>query len=438
MVTKRIHGRIPGRGVALLACVGLLVFGGAGRAFANGATDRGYPYPSAPDCDEQTGTNCVGDQWGFTQGQCHSWVAYRLNQLNAKQLRGGRFDANYRQPAGQRWGGAGGWANDAARAGITVDDHPALGSVAWWSADGGHVAYVEAVNADGTVGISEMNRDFHNGFDLATLRRGVRWPAGFIHIADRPATKPPGTARAGYWMLGADGHVYGFGGAAHFGNAGGGAVAMATRRDGRGYWVTDARGTVSHFGAAIDHGGRPSLGAGEGVSAMSATPSGNGYWLFTNLGRAFAYGDAHFFGDMRATRLQGAVIASAATATGRGYYMVGSDGGVFTFGDARFRGSTGAMRLVRPVVGIAPTPDNRGYWLTASDGGVFAFGAPFRGSMGAVRLAQPVGGLVAFGTGYLMVAADGGVFNFSNKPFFGSLGGTSVPSPIIGITAFNN
>ncbi|MDQ1519178.1 MAG: hypothetical protein QOI55_251, partial [Actinomycetota bacterium] len=415
-------------------------------AFANGATDRGYPYPSAPDCDERTGANCANDRWGFTQGQCHSWVAYRLNQLNAGQLRGGSFDAGYRQPSGQRWGGAGHWAIDAQRAGITVDDHPALGSIAWWSADGGHVAYVEAVNADGSVRISEMNFDFHNGFDLATLRRGGRWPEEFIHIADRRAPAPapaptPGTTGhtsvggAGYWMLAADGRVYGFGNAASFGNAGNPAVAMAARRDGRGYWVTNARGTVWHFGGAVDHGGRPTLSPGEAVSAMSATRSGDGYWLFTNLGRAFAYGDAHHFGDMRGTRLFGPVIASAATATGRGYYMVGADGGVFTFGDARFRGSTGAMRLDRPIVGIAPTPDHRGYWLTAADGGVFAFGAPFRGSMAGVHLRQPVEGLVAYGNGYLMVASDGGVFDFSNKPFLGSLGATTLRSAIVGITA---
>ncbi len=244
-------------------------------------------------------------------------------------------------------------------------------------------------------------------------------------------------AKSGYWMLGADGHVYAFGASA-YGNARRAAVAIAPRRDGKGYWVTDALGVVSHFGTAGAHGGGPALRAGELVSTISATPSGNGYWLFTNRGRAFAYGDAHFYGDMSATVLNGPVVASVATPTGHGYFMVGSDGGVFSFGDAHFHGSTGAMHLNKPIVGISPTPDNRGYWLVASDGGVFAFSAPFRGSMGATTLSKPVNGLVAYGNGYLMVASDGGVFDFSNKAFLGSLANHPPSAPIIGIAAYSS
>jgi len=249
-------------------------------------------------------------------------------------------------------------------------------------------------------------------------------------------TTAQSVARSGYWMLGADGHVYAFGDARRFGDAPGPAVAMATRRDGGGYWTTNASGRVSAFGAARGHGGSPGLRSGERVSTISATPSGNGYWLFTNRGRTFAYGDARSYGDMSGTPLNGPIIASVATPTGRGYYMVGSDGGVFSFGDARFHGSTGGLRLNKPVVGIAPTADNRGYWLVATDGGVFAFDAPFRGSMGAVRLNRPVNGLVQYGNGYLMVASDGGIFAFSNKAFAGSLGANPPASPIIGVAAF--
>ncbi len=247
---------------------------------------------------------------------------------------------------------------------------------------------------------------------------------------------PPKVPRPGYWMLGADGHVYAFGAARNFGSAPGPAVAIATRRDGRGYWVTDAAGAVSNFGAAQQFGGRPPRRAGERITAISASPSGNGYWLFSNLGRVFAYGDAHTFGDMSAVHLNAQIIASAVTPTGHGYYMVGSDGGVFSFGDARFHGSTGGLRLNRPVVGIAPTPDNGGYWLVASDGGVFAFRAPFRGSMGGTRLNRPVNGLVAYADGYLMVASDGGIFDFSNVAFLGSLAATPPPAPVIGVAAF--
>ena len=244
--------------------------------------------------------------------------------------------------------------------------------------------------------------------------------------------------QTGYWMLGADGHIYPFGNAQQLGNATGTPVAIAPRGDGTGYWITDAQGRVSHFGTAVTHGLQPVLRPREHVTTISATHTGNGYWLFTNQGRAFAYGDAHFYGDMSRVVLNGPIVASVATPTGHGYYMIGSDGGVFTFGDARFHGSTGNLRLNRPVVGIAPTPGRNGYWLVASDGGVFAFNAPFRGSMGGVALNKAVNGLVAFGNGYLMVASDGGVFDFSNKSFLGSLANNPPISPIIGIAAYNS
>ena len=89
----------------------------------------GYPYPNAPDCDEGATLNgCVVDAWRFYQGQCTSWVAYRLNQLN-----GVGFSNSYRQPSGQRWGDATQWG-------------------------------------------------------MQPSARGSRstWPSGFIHVADRP------------------------------------------------------------------------------------------------------------------------------------------------------------------------------------------------------------------------------------------------------------
>ena len=249
------------------------------------------------------------------------------------------------------------------------------------------------------------------------------------------ASSVTSTGLAGYWMLGADGHVYPFGSAHSFGSSGAPAVAFSTRRDGGGYWVVDSSGDVRAFGNARYLGGRPALRFGELVSTIASTPNGNGYWLFTTQGRAFAFGDAHFYGDMSAVRLNGPIVASTATPTGHGYYMVGSDGGVFSFGDARFHGSMGNARLNRPIVGLSPTPDNHGYWLVASDGGVFAFSAPFRGSLGSVVLNKPVNGIVAYGNGYLMVASDGGVFTFSNRAFVGSLGNNPPAAPIVGIAA---
>ena len=56
------------------------------------------------------------------------------------------------------------------------------------------------------------------------------------------------TSQSGYWMLGADGHVYAFGSATDFGSASDPAVALAARRDGAGYWIVDRLGNVHGFG----------------------------------------------------------------------------------------------------------------------------------------------------------------------------------------------
>lgn len=143
------------------------------------ARDYGYPYPQAPDCPEQQPDgHCAPDRWQMVQGQCTSWVAFRLNEL-----RGVAFDADYR---GVRWGDAREWLTSANAARLRVDDLPVAGSVAWFGtrigASRGHVAYVESVRADGSVVISEMNFDSRNGFRLRIITRDAGWPEAFIHF----------------------------------------------------------------------------------------------------------------------------------------------------------------------------------------------------------------------------------------------------------------
>jgi hypothetical protein len=85
----------------------------------------GYPYSNPPVC-QANGTNCVKDQWKFFEGQCTSWVAYRLSRLNRIS-----FSDTYRLPAGNPpvtvWGNASQWKTAANAIGIKVDGTPALG-----------------------------------------------------------------------------------------------------------------------------------------------------------------------------------------------------------------------------------------------------------------------------------------------------------------------
>src|SRR5581483_5704397 len=266
-------------------------------------------------------------------------------------------------------------------------------------------------------------------------------------VGTTPTTtgSPATGARSGYWMVGTDGRVYGFGDSKAMGDAppspGATAVDIKATPSGNGYWVIDSAGKVTPFGDATFHGQPPpgALRPGERVTSLSPTATGAGYWVFTTLGRVLPFGDAVSYGDMSGTKLNGPVLGSIPTSSGKGYYMVASDGGIFAFGDAVFQGSMGGTRLNAPVEGLVPAGPGRGYWLVASDGGIFAFGgAPFKGSMGGTKLNKPVVGMVPFADGYLMVGADGGIFDFSSAPFLGSLGANPPAHPIVGVAPLSH
>jgi surface antigen len=141
----------------------------------------GYPYPDPPACTG--GGACKADKWAFYQGQCTSWVAYRVSQLD-----GISFTNSYGGKG--RWGDAVKWAAQARALKIAVTTTPAAGSIAWYgstaSARDGHVAYVEQVNSPTSIVLSEMNYDGDNGFWVHTVTTSTGdWPAEFIHIAHR-------------------------------------------------------------------------------------------------------------------------------------------------------------------------------------------------------------------------------------------------------------
>ena len=77
----------------------------------------------------------------YTSGQCTYYVFDKV---------GGKI--------GSTWGNANNWANAAAQDGYTVNNKPKQGAVMQTSQGVfGHVAYVENVNSDGSVKVSEMN-----------------------------------------------------------------------------------------------------------------------------------------------------------------------------------------------------------------------------------------------------------------------------------------
>lgn len=74
----------------------------------------------------------------YTAGQCTGFVASK------------RFVPN-------GWGNATDWKYHAQQSGWTVSTTPIAGAIAWRY---GHVAYVESVNSDGTIILSEANYDW--------------------------------------------------------------------------------------------------------------------------------------------------------------------------------------------------------------------------------------------------------------------------------------
>ena len=86
------------------------------------------------------------DSWGSGTKSCASWVSWRAWQ-----------DLRYKV---DRWGEAKFWPEKAQSVGLTVDLKPAVGSAMvnthYYP---GHIMWVESINADGTVHISEYNKD---------------------------------------------------------------------------------------------------------------------------------------------------------------------------------------------------------------------------------------------------------------------------------------
>jgi surface antigen len=82
---------------------------------------------------------------GYDYGWCTWWSAKRRADIG--------------RPVPSNLGNANTWARLAARAGYAVDGNPRAGDVAWYRTIGGlgHVGFVEQVNPDGSIWISDMN-----------------------------------------------------------------------------------------------------------------------------------------------------------------------------------------------------------------------------------------------------------------------------------------
>jgi N-acetylmuramoyl-L-alanine amidase len=113
------------------------------------------------------GTSAIYGYNGYDFGYCTWWVATR------------RADVGMPLPA--NLGNASSWPYIARSAGLATGNTPRLYAAAVTSTRGeGHVAFVEAVNSDGSIVISEMN---HLGWDVKdTMTIDAGTASGYIYI----------------------------------------------------------------------------------------------------------------------------------------------------------------------------------------------------------------------------------------------------------------
>jgi surface antigen len=173
--------RVALLGMAMLAVV--VALGRAGSPASSTATvtravpaadaaEHAYPYES---------TTRVGP-WGFTTRHAADYIAWRFFERDVS------FSATMPGPNGSvaRFGDPATWATHAAGLGFKVDNVARAGAIAQWNAGeqgaggAGHVAYVERVNPDGSVVVSELDWDVKNGYSQRTLVRAPR----YIHVQD--------------------------------------------------------------------------------------------------------------------------------------------------------------------------------------------------------------------------------------------------------------
>jgi peptidoglycan DL-endopeptidase CwlO len=132
--------------------VGKVVYGGSG----------GYPWANVPYPSSSP------DPWGMYKRECVSYTAWKVAST-------GRY-----MPY---WGGRGNakqWDDNARAEGIPVDTSPRVGDVAVSnSGTYGHVMYVESVNGDGTITVSQYNANWDGNYSVA---RRATTGLVFIHF----------------------------------------------------------------------------------------------------------------------------------------------------------------------------------------------------------------------------------------------------------------
>lgn len=142
-------------------------------------------YPWQEDCPDKQDyyTTYWDDAWGTHKiggyvCECVSYVGWKAYEVYGLEL---------------AWGNAYSWDDVARRLGYTVDGNPEENSIGQMdSGRYGHVFWVESVNGDGSINVTEYNNSYatylysgssHYGdFGARTISAGEVWRYNFIHL----------------------------------------------------------------------------------------------------------------------------------------------------------------------------------------------------------------------------------------------------------------
>ncbi len=161
----------------------------------------------------------------------------------------------------------------------------------------------------------------------------------------------------GYFIVAGDGSVYAFGDAVYHGSRGGewtngAVVAMAVDAATGGYWILTANGAV--YGEdAPDYGSPSRHPLASAAVAMAAAPGGTGYWVVSRDGAVYAYGTA-LHAPTSDRHLGSPIVGIAASPTGDGFWLATASGGIVRFGEAGWYGQVPAGAHSEPITAFSP------------------------------------------------------------------------------------
>jgi len=140
---------------------------GGGYTVATDGSNGGYPSAWA-----NSAQDTISDSWGMLNRECVSYVAFKVDQAFGNM------------PYWGGYGNANQWLGNARASGIPTGSTPKAGAVGVLSGGPyGHVAWVESVNANGTINISQYNAGIRGSYSK-WYNLNASYFDGYIYFGD--------------------------------------------------------------------------------------------------------------------------------------------------------------------------------------------------------------------------------------------------------------